>query len=151
MAGKPDKPGEPEKVVADLGPPRPPDQSFQRQLDELKAELRRRDEIAMTEKTSAQRQLDELTEQLLRQGEQLDALDKTVRSLIISRPRELTGDEALEVMAREPNHRFLVVAPGRGLGLRVGDLLDPRAKFADPVRDLPQHILGGLRIAATGS
>jgi hypothetical protein len=105
----------------------------------------------MAEKPSVQQQIDTLTADLRRQGEQLDALDKTARSLIVSRPRELTGDEALEVMAREPNHRFLVVAPGRGLGLRPGDLLDPRAKFADPVRDLPQHILGGLRIAATGS
>jgi hypothetical protein len=150
MAGKPiqsEKVGEPEAAV-DLALDK---SSVQRQLDAFAAELRRRDEIAMAEKTSAQRQIDELTEQLLRQGEQLDALDKTVRSLIVSRPRELTGDEALEIMASDPDHRFLVVAPGRGLGLRPGDLLEPRAKFGDPVRDLPQHMRSGLRIAATGS
>jgi hypothetical protein len=150
MAGKPsqsEKVGEPERA-ADLSLDKP---SVQQQLDAFADELRRRDEIAMAEKTSAQRQIDELTEQLLRQGEQLDALDKQVRSLTVSRPRELTSDEALEIMEREPSHRFLVVAPGRNLGLRPGDLLEPRAKFSNPVADLPQHMRGGLRIAATGS
>jgi hypothetical protein len=150
MAGKPsqsEKIGEPEKA-ADPPLDKP---NVQQQLDAFAAEFRRRDEIAMAEKTSAQRQIDELTEQLLRQGEQLDALDKQVRSLTVSRPRELTTDEALEIMEREPSHRFLVVAPGRGLGLRPGDLLEPRAKFSNPVADLPQHMRGGLRIAATGS
>jgi hypothetical protein len=105
----------------------------------------------MADKPSIQQQLDALTADLRRQGEQIAELDKEIRSLTVSRPRELTSDEALEIMEREPSHRFLVVAPGRGLGLRPGDLLEPRAKFSNPVSDLPQHMRGGLRIAATGS
>lgn len=140
-----------EKIDPDVPQERGQVEVMRRQLDELKLELRRRDEITMAEKNAAQRQLDELTSELLRQGEQLADLSKQVAGMTVSRPRELSADEAVEIMAREPNRRFVVVAYMPSLGLKPGEILDPRARFADPARDLPQHIANGLRIAATAA
>lgn len=128
------------------------------QVDALAAEVRRQGEFIVVlesrlasmveQNTSLTRRLEELAEELERQASIADGLQSAHRSMIVSRPHELELEDALAIMERSPDRRFVVVASGR-TGLRPGEAFEPRTRFENPRRDLQQHMLSGLKIAAT--
>lgn len=91
--------------------------------------------------------LEQIVEKLERQRAELDVLGKEIRSMIVSRGREVGHDEAVEILEADPSRRFTVMAAYPILGLRPGDAIDPRQRFEHPARDLPHHIRSGLRVA----
>jgi hypothetical protein len=137
---------------AETSPPSPSELSaeIQRQLDAFKAELASKAggfEARLSTVASSLTTLEQAVAKLELQRAELDQLSKEIRSMIVSRGREVGHEEAAEILAGDPSRRFTVMAPYPTLGLRPGDAIDPRQRFEHPARDLPHHIRSGLRVA----
>jgi hypothetical protein len=96
-----------------------------------------------TPKPKASRISDAVLEQMLAD---IEDLKRQVSSLVITRPRELTPDEAAAAMTNEPGKRFVVVASFPDLGLRAGDTFDPRSKLAN-AQAFAAKVRAGLRVS----